>query len=152
MRELYDKTKAEMDARPPAEPTGEWAGCNEPQPGWQQVDIPVELYAAIKELYPESRPPFRAARRRLGVPAHSRRLRVAPHRRLRRGPLTCSGRGTAGAMLDDGADLRDVQAALGHADLRVLHVYLKRRQADSRLREVMGQRSYLGTTHEGAAV
>jgi preprotein translocase subunit SecA len=60
MRELYDRTKAELDARPPAEPTGEWSGCSEPVPGWRQGDIPVELYAAIKELYPESRPPFRA--------------------------------------------------------------------------------------------
>ncbi len=57
---MYDKIKAEMEARPPAEPTGEWQGCSEPVPGWRQGDLPVELYAAIKELYPESRPPFRA--------------------------------------------------------------------------------------------
>src|SRR4029434_6058184 len=39
---------------------GEFQGCAGPVPGWQQGDIPVELYAAIRKLYPESRPPFRA--------------------------------------------------------------------------------------------
>jgi preprotein translocase subunit SecA len=29
-------------------------------PGWRQVDIPVELYEAVREVYKESRPPFRA--------------------------------------------------------------------------------------------
>jgi len=59
-RALYHETKAKMDAAEPAEPTGEWLGFTEPQPGWAQVDIPVELYGAVRELYPESRPPFRA--------------------------------------------------------------------------------------------
>src|SRR5688500_6159273 len=27
---------------------------------WQQVSIPVEIYAAVRKIYPESRPPFRA--------------------------------------------------------------------------------------------
>ena len=27
---------------------------------WQKVAIPVELYNAVRKLYPESRPPFRA--------------------------------------------------------------------------------------------
>jgi site-specific recombinase XerD len=49
----------------------------------------------------------------------------------------------AGAMLDEGADLRDVQAALGHSNLATIHIYLRRRTATTRLREVMGQRSYL---------
>ncbi len=35
-------------------------GCAEAVPGWQQADIPVALYEAVRELYPESRPPFRA--------------------------------------------------------------------------------------------
>ncbi len=35
-------------------------GCAVATPGWQQVDIPVELYEAVRELYPTSRPPFRA--------------------------------------------------------------------------------------------
>jgi preprotein translocase subunit SecA len=59
-RALYDQTKAQMDATPPAEPDGEWAGCSAPVPGWQQVDIPPDLYEAVRALYPESRPPFRA--------------------------------------------------------------------------------------------
>jgi preprotein translocase subunit SecA len=60
MRDLYAKVKAEMDQTPPAPPTGEWAGHAEMVPGWAQVDIPPELYEAVRELYPESRPPFRA--------------------------------------------------------------------------------------------
>jgi preprotein translocase subunit SecA len=59
-RELYLETKAQMDARPPLDPAGEFLGCPEPVPGWQQVDIPVEVYEAVRALYPESRPPFRA--------------------------------------------------------------------------------------------
>ena len=35
-------------------------GCAVPTPGWLQVDIPNEIYNAVRELYPESRPPFRA--------------------------------------------------------------------------------------------
>ncbi|MCE7974589.1 MAG: preprotein translocase subunit SecA [Leptolyngbya sp. PLA1] len=60
VRGMYASVKAEMDARPPAPPTGEWMGCSAPVPGWMQVDIPVELYEAVRALYPESRPPFRA--------------------------------------------------------------------------------------------
>ncbi|QQS09546.1 MAG: preprotein translocase subunit SecA [Phycisphaerales bacterium] len=59
-RELYAETKAQMDAREPAMPTGEFLGCAAPVPGWMQVDVPNEIYAAVRELYPESRPPFRA--------------------------------------------------------------------------------------------
>jgi preprotein translocase subunit SecA len=57
---LYAKVKAEMDALPPAPPEGPFNGCLTPQPGWMQVDIPNEIYNAVRELYPESRPPFRA--------------------------------------------------------------------------------------------
>ncbi|MCC6677309.1 MAG: preprotein translocase subunit SecA [Phycisphaerales bacterium] len=60
VQEMYHKVKAEMEARPPAPPTGEFLGCVDPQPGWRQVDIPNEIYEAVKALYPESRPPFRA--------------------------------------------------------------------------------------------
>ncbi len=35
-------------------------GCNEPVPGWQQVEIPNEIYEAVRELHPKSKPPFRA--------------------------------------------------------------------------------------------
>ena len=48
----------------------------------------------------------------------------------------------AGTMLDDGADIREVQAALGHASLSSTYIYLRRRQADSALREAMGRRRY----------
>jgi site-specific recombinase XerD len=48
----------------------------------------------------------------------------------------------AGAMLDEGADIRDVQEALGHASLSATVIYTKRRAATGRLREVMGRRSY----------
>jgi preprotein translocase subunit SecA len=32
----------------------------EPVPGWMQVDVPLELYEAVRELVPLSKPPFRA--------------------------------------------------------------------------------------------
>ena len=35
-------------------------GCSDPVPGWQQVEIPNDLYNAVREIYPKSRPPFRA--------------------------------------------------------------------------------------------
>lgn len=59
-RQVYDRLKAEVDALEHAEPVGEYLGCAEPVPGYIQVDIPVELYEAVREVYPESRPPFRA--------------------------------------------------------------------------------------------
>jgi preprotein translocase subunit SecA len=59
-RALYDETKAAIDACPPSPPVGEWAGWAEEIPGWMQVDIPNALYEAVRVLYPESRPPFRA--------------------------------------------------------------------------------------------
>ncbi|MBX3410974.1 MAG: preprotein translocase subunit SecA [Phycisphaeraceae bacterium] len=59
-RDLYASLKAEMDAREPAPPVGEFLGCVQPQPGWMQVDIPPEFYEAVRGVYSESRPPFRA--------------------------------------------------------------------------------------------
>jgi preprotein translocase subunit SecA len=59
-RDLYASLKAEMDAREPAQPMGEFLGCVQPQPGWMQVDIPPEFYEAVRSVYTESRPPFRA--------------------------------------------------------------------------------------------
>ena len=35
-------------------------GCDAIVEGWRQVEIPMELYRAIRELQPESKPPFRA--------------------------------------------------------------------------------------------
>jgi preprotein translocase subunit SecA len=59
-RVMFDKAKAEMEAMEPTAPEGRFLGCNDPVPGWFLVDFPPELYEAIRELYPESRPPFRA--------------------------------------------------------------------------------------------
>jgi integrase/recombinase XerD len=49
----------------------------------------------------------------------------------------------AGTLLDDGADVREVQAVLGHSSLGPTMVYLRRRHADGALREAMSRRSYL---------
>ncbi len=59
-RKLYDDTKAIIDATEDRKPDRELLGCVEPTPAWQFVDIPVELYEAVRELYPQSKPPFRA--------------------------------------------------------------------------------------------
>ncbi len=55
-RELYERVRgqaAKLDPQPVP-------GQEEPVPGWMQVDIPIELYHAVRDLYVESRPPFRA--------------------------------------------------------------------------------------------
>ena len=54
MAKLYDAAKAHADAIEPVHVQG-----GMPAPAHLQVDFPVELYDAIKALYPESRPPFR---------------------------------------------------------------------------------------------
>jgi preprotein translocase subunit SecA len=59
-RALYDEAAARIAATPPAEPTDAFRGCTEPTPSWQFVDLDPALYQAVRELYPESRPPFRA--------------------------------------------------------------------------------------------
>ena len=53
---LYDQTAQAIEQLDPAEVPG----CEEPVPAWQHVDIPVALYEAVRELYPVSKPPFRA--------------------------------------------------------------------------------------------
>jgi preprotein translocase subunit SecA len=60
VRGLYQEIRAKADALAPAAPTGEYLGCSEPVPGWMQVEIPNEMYDAVRSIYPESRPPFRA--------------------------------------------------------------------------------------------
>lgn len=45
----------------------------------------------------------------------------------------------AGAMLDAGADIRDVSGALGHAHLSTTAIYLKRRQTVARIRPYLPQ-------------
>ena len=59
-RRLFDETKATMDATEPAAPEGDFRGAEEPVPSWQFVDIPNRIYEAVRELHPQSRPPFRA--------------------------------------------------------------------------------------------
>lgn len=56
VQRAYALTKEKMDATPDTVTPGH----NEPVPGWMQVEIPVEIYAAVRELFPRSRPPFRA--------------------------------------------------------------------------------------------
>lgn len=48
----------------------------------------------------------------------------------------------AGAMLDAGADIRDVKDFLGHVSLAVTAQYLKRRSNMDRLREAMDRRAF----------
>jgi preprotein translocase subunit SecA len=59
-REQYDRVKKEIDATASREPSGDLLGNNGPVASWQFVDIPAELYEAVRELYPQSKPPFRA--------------------------------------------------------------------------------------------
>jgi len=60
MRRLYDETLARMAATAERTPDGDLRGCAGPIQAWQFVDIPPALYDAVRALYPESRPPFRA--------------------------------------------------------------------------------------------
>ncbi len=57
---LYKQVKAEVDALEPAKAEGQYLGHPSDVPAFLQVDIPNELYEAVREAYPESRPPFRA--------------------------------------------------------------------------------------------
>jgi preprotein translocase subunit SecA len=59
-RSLYEQTKAAMDAAEPLPPNGALLGNTQPVPAWLWMDIPLPLYAAVREVWPESRPPFRA--------------------------------------------------------------------------------------------
>lgn len=60
VRATYDRIKAQADSTEPSQPTGDFLGNNEPVPAWVSVEIPNEIYDAVRELYPESKPPFRA--------------------------------------------------------------------------------------------
>ncbi|HYF13550.1 MAG TPA: preprotein translocase subunit SecA [Phycisphaerales bacterium] len=79
-REIYEAIKAQADSLPPVVPAtfdpgearrqppengvpdekNDYLGFTEAVPGWMQVDIEPELYEAVRNIYPESRPPFRA--------------------------------------------------------------------------------------------
>ena len=60
VRPLYDETLAAMRALEPIAPEGEFRGHGSMIEGWQRLDIPLEIYEAVREIYPTSRPPFRA--------------------------------------------------------------------------------------------
>ena len=60
VRPLYDETVAAMRAAPPRMPEGDLRGHSQMVEGWQYIDIPTEIYEAVRVIYPESRPPFRA--------------------------------------------------------------------------------------------
>ncbi|MDX9912083.1 MAG: preprotein translocase subunit SecA [Phycisphaerales bacterium] len=60
MRALHEELVAQGAALEPIEPDGEWLGWDAPIPGWRRVEIPVAFYDAVREIYTESRPPFRA--------------------------------------------------------------------------------------------
>ena len=55
MESLYAELKAKADATDPLPVEG-----GHPAPGYLQIDIPNEFYDAVRKLYPESKPPFRA--------------------------------------------------------------------------------------------
>jgi len=59
-RRLHDEVKAEIDSLEPRAPEGDLLGSAEPVPAWIWVDIPPALYDAVREAYPDSKPPFRA--------------------------------------------------------------------------------------------
>ncbi len=50
-----ERLRAEIDALQPEQVLG----SEEPIPGFMQVDIPNSVYNAVREIFPESRPPFR---------------------------------------------------------------------------------------------
>jgi len=60
VRALYDETRAAMEAAEPKPPNKALLGCTAPVPAWVWMDIPLPVYEAIRAIWPESRPPFRA--------------------------------------------------------------------------------------------
>ena len=59
-RKLYEQTKQMINQTEPREPVGDLLGCFKPLPAWMFMDIPLELYEAVRAWQEESRPPFRA--------------------------------------------------------------------------------------------
>jgi len=59
-RKLYADVKASMVESPDLPPTGDLIGNIEPVPAWKVMPIPNEIYAAVRQAYPQSKPPFRA--------------------------------------------------------------------------------------------
>ncbi len=59
-RAAYDRVKEEISRTPDRAPEGDLLGNVGPVPAWKFVDIPVEVYDAVRALHPDSKPPFRA--------------------------------------------------------------------------------------------
>ncbi|QQE11781.1 preprotein translocase subunit SecA [Planctomycetota bacterium] len=55
LQSVYAEIKAKADSLDPEPVLG-----GEPAPGHLQVEVPVAMYDAVRELYPKSKPPFRA--------------------------------------------------------------------------------------------
>ena len=60
VRTQYDATLSAMRAAPPRMPEGDLLGNETMLEGWQYLDIPNAVYEAVRTIYPNSRPPFRA--------------------------------------------------------------------------------------------
>ena len=60
VRKLYEETVATMRSTAARLPEGDLRGNDAPIEAWQFVDIPNAIYEAVRVIYPESRPPFRA--------------------------------------------------------------------------------------------
>ncbi len=56
LQSTYEQVAQQAAHTPPVQEPG----CSEPVPGWQQVPIPNAIYEAVRQLFPKSRPPFRA--------------------------------------------------------------------------------------------
>jgi preprotein translocase subunit SecA len=59
-RQILEDLRRRVAEEPDREPTGDLRGCRAPVPAWRTIEIPIRLYEAVRELLPESRPPFRA--------------------------------------------------------------------------------------------
>jgi len=57
---LYAQVQAEIAAAQPLPPADDLRGSGGPIAPWQFVDIPPALYDAVRELYPQSKPPYRS--------------------------------------------------------------------------------------------
>ncbi|MCB9840676.1 MAG: preprotein translocase subunit SecA [Phycisphaeraceae bacterium] len=60
VRAVYDKTKAEMDAKEPSQPTGDLMGNKGEIAAWVTTPIPLAIYEWARTWQEESRPPFRS--------------------------------------------------------------------------------------------
>ncbi|MBX3363920.1 MAG: preprotein translocase subunit SecA [Phycisphaeraceae bacterium] len=60
LKKLYIETKERLDGLGTRPPTDALLGCTQPVPAYVWGEIPHELYEAVREIYPESRPPFRS--------------------------------------------------------------------------------------------